>query len=117
LPCQALRKVLAGVLVAPQSLCASPMLDARLFQYDEKLVSTVVRARSFSDAPIKIASRSHPRRLRFVLHPDHFEPQAQSVRRPVKPQVTYHFHPVQPFVMAVLQTFVHPPQITIYTRM
>lgn len=98
-----------------QSLCASPFLDGNLFVYDEKLISALVRPRSFSEVPIKFFGRSSPDRVRFQLHPAQFQA-APMPARPLKQLVTYHFHPVYPFVLGVLQTFVQPTQLLVYMR-
>jgi hypothetical protein len=109
------RRVLAAMPASAQSLCSSPYLDAHLFQYDEKLISSLVRPRNFNDQPIKFAARASPERLRFQLHPANFQA-GPTPARPRKQTVTYHFHPVYPFVLGVLQTLMQPTQMIIMTR-
>ena len=46
---QVTRRVLAALPPSSQVLCASPYLDACLFQYDEKLISPVVRPRALAE--------------------------------------------------------------------
>lgn len=41
--------MLAAIPPSSQVLCASPFLDACLFQYDDKLVSPVTRPRALSE--------------------------------------------------------------------
>ena len=113
---QVARRILGAMPASAQSLCASPFLDANLFVFDEKLISAQVRPRSFSEVPVKFAARSSPDQLRFQLHPAHFQA-APTSARPLKQLVTYHFHPVYPFVLGVLQTFVQPTQLLVYTRL
>ena len=107
--------MLAAMPASAQSLSSSPYLDASLFHFDEKLISSLVRPRTFSDHPIKFAARASPERLRFQLHPGNFQPGPMPTR-PRKQHVTYHFHPVFPFVLGVLQTFVQPTQMIVMMR-
>ncbi|KAK9828644.1 hypothetical protein WJX72_001277 [[Myrmecia] bisecta] len=113
---QVIKRVLGAIPATSQVLSASPYLDGMLFQYDEKLISPMIRPRPFAEQPIKIAARSAPDRLRFRIYPSHIEVQSQT-GRPVKHLVSYHFHPFQPFILCVLQTFVQPAQISIYLRL
>lgn len=112
---QVTRRVLAAMPASAQSLSSSPYLDANLFHFDEKLISSLIRPRTFSDHPIKFAARANPERLRFQLHPGSFQAGPMPTR-PRKQHVTYHFHPVYPFVLGVLQTFVQPTQMIIMMR-
>jgi De-etiolated protein 1 Det1 len=44
------RRVLAAIPPSSQVLCASPYLDANLFQYDEKHISPTIRPRALAEA-------------------------------------------------------------------
>ena len=112
---QMTKRVLYAIPATAQSMCASPFLDATLFQFDEKNISAVVRARPFTDQSIKFAARSSPEKVRFNMrHADFQAPQA--TLRSLRQTVTHHCHPVYPFVLGVLQTFVQPTQLLIYMR-
>jgi De-etiolated protein 1 Det1 len=43
------RRVLAAIPPSSQVLCASPYLDANLFQYDEKHISPTIRPRALAE--------------------------------------------------------------------
>ena len=50
---QAVRRVLANLPASAQVLSPCPYLDPSLFQYDEKLMSAMMRPRPFSETPIR----------------------------------------------------------------
>lgn len=113
---QVTRRVLAAIPPSSQVLCASPFLDACLFQYDDKLVSPVTRPRALSEAPLKFTVRGRRETVRLKISGAQFEAPPPS-GRPTKQLVTWHFHPVLPFVLGVLQTANSPPQALIYHRL
>lgn len=111
-----MRRVLANVPVNSQILSASPYLDANLFQYDDRLVSPLVRPRVYAtDSIVRFVSRRRPDKAAFKMHRDGLDVSAAQ-GRPAKQIIHYHFHPVLPFAMLYLLTFVAGPQICIYTR-
>lgn len=114
---QGTRRVLANVPVAAQSLSSSPFLDASIFHFDEKLISCLLRPRPFGDHSLRFVARSHPDNARFKLFCEPFDtPLQHGARPPVKQLITYHFHPIEPFVLAFLQTFVAGNRICICMR-
>jgi len=50
---QAVRRVLANLPASSQVLSPCPYLDPSLFQYNEKLMSAMMRPRPFSETPIR----------------------------------------------------------------
>ncbi len=179
------RRVLAAIPPTSQVLSASPFLDACLFQYDEKLISPVIRPRALAEVrlsscslplasaprrrlwlwlvrqwlgcatrrlslvsssgknsrnasasritnvvldqvlqffvlppqvPLKFSSRGRRETVRLKISGSVFESPAPSAR-PQKQLVTWHFHPVLPFVLGVLQTSNAAPQAVIYHRL
>lgn len=50
------RRVLAAIPPTSQVLSASPFLDACLFQYDEKLISPVIRPRALAEVRLSSCS-------------------------------------------------------------
>ena len=138
---QMIRRLLANLPAMAQALSPSPFLDHNLFSYDDKLISPVLRMRAYSEQPLKFSSRAHPSGYRFkVSHcccselgwrhqpaagshaagPMQVQPHdgmaAAQPGRPVKQLVAYHFHPVQPFVLCLLYTALHTPQMTVFFR-
>jgi len=112
---QAVRRILANVPVSCQVLSASPYLDGNLFQYDDKYISATVRPRVYGDSILRFVSKQHPESAKFKIAGEPFDiPPTHG--RAIKQVIHYHFHPVLPFVMSYLQTFVAGPQICIYTR-
>ena len=113
---QAMRRVLANIPVNSQVLSASPYLDANLFQYDDRPVSALIRPRVYgADSILRFTPRDRPIKAAFKMHRDCLDvPVTQG--RPVKQIIHYHFHPVLPFAMVYLLTFIAGPQICIYTR-
>jgi De-etiolated protein 1 Det1 len=53
---QVTRRVLAAIPPSSQMLCASPYLDACLFQYDEKHISPTVRPRALAEVCVSFAA-------------------------------------------------------------
>lgn len=106
-------------LPAPcQGMSASPFLDSSLFQYDEKLVSPLLRSWPYAEGTLRFASRGFPDLARFKLWPGFPEVQPSSSVRSTKHTMVKLFHPVFPFVLFILQ---HPagvgrPQLTAYVR-
>ncbi len=112
---QAVRRILANVPVCCQVLSGSPYLDGNLFQYDDKYISAIVRPRVYGDSILRFVSKQHPESAKFKIAGEPFDiPPTHG--RAIKQVIHYHFHPVLPFVMSYLQTFVAGPQICIYTR-
>ena len=112
---QAVRRILANVPVNSQTLCASPYLDGHLFHFDEKHISAAVRPRVFSDIVLRFVSKQYPDKVKFKIAGDQFAI-PPTHRQGIKQIINYHFHPMLPFVMSYLQTFVAGPQICIHTR-
>lgn len=87
---------------------ATPYLDPDLYCFDEQIGGTV-RAHHLPHRALKFMARCCPEALRFRLEPDHFAPRrggggAGGRAGATRPQhVVYLFHPVQPFLMAVMQ--------------
>ena len=109
------RRILGNLPVSSQILCTSPYLDGKLFHYDDKLVSAFVRPRVYSDSILRFVSKQHPETCKFKLAGDCFDlPSTHG--RAIKQVIHHHFHPVLPFIMSYLQTFVAGPQICIHTR-
>lgn len=112
---QAVRRILANVPVSCQVLSASPYLDGNLFQYDDKYISATVRPRVYGDSILRFVSKQHSESAKFKIAGEPFDiPPTHG--RAIKQVIHYHFHPVLPFVLSYLQTFVAGPQICIYTR-
>lgn len=110
---QAMRRVLANIPVNSQVLSSSPYLDVNLFKYDDRLVSPLIRPRVYAvDSIIRFVSRRQPDKAAFKMLRDCLEVPG----RPAKQIIHYHFHPVLPFAMFYLLTFIAGPQICIYTR-
>lgn len=111
----AVRRILANVPVSCQVLSASPYLDGNLFQYDDKYISATVRPRVYGDSILRFVSKQHSESAKFKIAGEPFDiPPTHG--RAIKQVIHYHFHPVLPFVLSYLQTFVAGPQICIYTR-
>ncbi len=64
---QVVRRILANVPATAQALCTSPFLDANLFSYDDKLISTTLKMRGYTEQPLKFVSRAHPAASRFKV--------------------------------------------------
>ncbi len=110
-----IRRVLAGLPCMSQLLMASPYLDPRLFQYDDKHVSAVIRPRAAPEHPLKFVLRRRPDRVAFKLLPPPKEPVVVN-GRVMRRVVLQLFHPVEPLVISVLQTFMRPTVLNIYYR-
>lgn len=112
-----MRRILSHLPTNSQMLSPSPYLDAQLFQYDEKLISAMIRPRPYIEAPLKFAARRSGK-TRFKLQPpatDVAAP-ANGASRSMRHIVAYHFHPWLPLVLCVSQSFVAPLQLTIFLR-
>ena len=107
------RRILSNLPASSQVMSPSPYLDNRLFQYDEKLISAMVRPRPFTETPLKFAARSRSERPRFKLQPASGEV-AGPGSRPARQLVAYHFHPWLPVVLCVVQSFGAPTQLTLF---
>ncbi|KAI8619162.1 De-etiolated protein 1 Det1-domain-containing protein [Chytriomyces sp. MP71] len=71
---QAVKRILAGVPMNPQSYIESPYLDQSIFHYDEGIINNVNRPRSWSsEYPIKFWDRQ-TRGVRFKLDPNPARP-------------------------------------------
>ena len=160
---QVTRRVLAAIPPSSQMLCASPYLDACLFQYDEKHISPTVRPRALAEVrasatpgllvctlqlffrqavpaqgipqldlplcvpvneamnevpcwvqvPLKFLMRGRREVVCLKIGGGQFEAPPPGPR-PTKQLVTWHLHPVLPFVLGVLQKANAPTQAIIY---
>lgn len=117
MPTQAVRRVLANLPASSQVLSPCPYLDPSLFQYDEKLMSAMMRLRPFSETPIRFTARSRPDRTSFRIQTIAGEPPATAPGgRFGRHYVAHHFHPHLPLVLCLVQSFTEPPQLTIFLR-
>ena len=66
-PCQAARRILAGIPTSSQAMSLSPYLDAHLFAYDERLITPALRLRTYNEQPLKFVSQRHPSICRFKV--------------------------------------------------
>lgn len=153
------RRVLAAIPPSSQMLCASPYLDACLFQYDEKHISPTVRPRALAEVrasatpaffcahcnlffrhavpvqgiaqlelplcvpvdevpcwvqvPLKFLMRGRREVVCLKIGGGQFEAPPPGPR-PTKQLVTWHLHPVLPFVLGVLQKANARTQAIIY---
>lgn len=116
---------MAGMPAGAQMLSSSPYLDAGMWQYDTRHCSPLLRFRALAEQPLRFVSAAHPRHARFKL----MLPEAPPARgqeaaggaaaaggRVPKTLAALHFHPVQPFVMCVMQTLGQPPQLCMFHR-
>ena len=110
---QVVRRILSNLPASSQVMSPSPYLDTRLFQYDEKLISAMIRPRPFTETPLKFAARSRSERPRFKLQPAGGE-LAGPASRPGRQLVAYHFHPWLPVVLCIVQSFGAPTQLTLF---
>jgi de-etiolated-1 len=67
---------LANLPASSQVLSPCPYLDPSLFQYDEKLMSAMMRPRPFTETPIRFTARSRPDRTSFRIQTAGVEPPA-----------------------------------------
>jgi len=87
----------------------SPYLDQELFQYDERAVTRDLVPRSPLRRPVKFVARLWPERLRFKFEPEDVMGEAANAPRrggegENATEVVFIFHPVAPFVMAVVES-------------
>ena len=107
--------MLSNLPASCQALSPSPYLDAAIYSYDEKLISALMRPRPPPEAPLKFAPRRTGRpRFKLALPPGDPPPAAQG--RSLRHLVAHHFHPSLPVILCVSQSFVLPPQLTIFFR-
>ncbi len=113
-----------------QSLSSSPYLDSRLYAYDDKQISPIVRLRDAGKHPIKFAPASEaerterrskckggaaPSRALFQLDPA--PSQETTVGGQHYPRRLLHlFHPYDPFVLTVVHTFTVPTLLNMHYR-
>ena len=109
-----MRRIVMAMSPGAQMLSASPYLDSRAWHYDVRHVSPALRFRAFSEQPLRFASAAHPARARFRVQPPELGPPAPG--RMPKSLVMCHFHPNQPFVLCVLQTFGQLPRLCVHLR-
>lgn len=99
-------------VAAQKAGCARAALDVK-FEGRETGGSSVLRP---LQAPLKFTVRGRRETVRLKISGAQFEAPPPS-GRPTKQLVTWHFHPVLPFVLGVLQTANSPPQALIYHRL
>lgn len=113
-PSQVTRRALSAVPPSSGLLTSSPYLDAHLYRYDDKLINPIIRPRMVSEQTFKFMWRGPRESIRFKI--SHCWDLHDTGPRAPKQQVTWHFHPVVPFVFGVLQTQGQPTQAAIYHR-
>ena len=104
--------MLTNLPASSQLLSPSPYLDLTLFQYDEKHMSAMVRPRLFHELPLKFFARHHADKPRFKIQ----AAASDGASRFGRHFVAHHFHPYQPLVLCIVQSYVDTPQLTIFLR-
>ncbi|EFN57545.1 hypothetical protein CHLNCDRAFT_143175 [Chlorella variabilis] len=96
---------------------ATPYLDPDLYCYDERAIGGAIRPHH--------PPHRHPERLRFRLDPEHLQPVAApagsraAAAAAARAHLTYLFHPVQPFLLVVVQDIetAMAERLTLFTRL
>ena len=104
----------AGLPVACQSFQSSPYLDQSLWQYDPRHTSPTLRTRPLHDQPLRFVSKASPQ-TRFRLHSYDVQPPTVNGRLP-KSLMTLLYHPVEPFIVSIMQAFGQPAQMSFNCR-
>ena len=101
----------AVIPVAPQTLTASPYLDARLWTYDAQHTCANTRTRPSHEQPLRFTSRENPL-ARFRLHLHEADPQPTTGRMP-KSLLRLLYHPVEPLVLSLSHAYGQPPVMSV----
>ena len=96
--------------VACQSFQSSPYLDLSMWQYDPRHTSPTLRTTPLHDQPLRFVSRQDPH-VRFKLHFYDVQPPSVNGRLP-KSLMTVLYHPVEPFIVSIVQAFGQPAQMS-----
>ncbi len=90
---------------------ASPYLDPEIYQFDERAVTRDLVPRPPLHRPTKFVARAWPERLRFKFEPEDVMGEAGGANAAARgadgengTEVVFIFHPVAPFVMAVVES-------------
>ena len=75
-------------------------------------MSAMVRPRLFHEQPLKFFARHRPDKARFKIQAASGEGSSRFGRN----FVAHHFHPFLPLVLCVVQSYMDPPQLTIFLR-
>eukprot|EP00850_Spirogloea_muscicola_P009983 SM000057S18413 [mRNA] locus=s57:437159:441728:- [translate_table: standard] len=110
---QIVKRTLASLPFSAQSHSPSPYFDQSMFQFDEKLISSMDKHRPCMEHPIKFISRRRPNVLLFKIQPG-LEGGVQDAR--MKRVAAYFFHPTLPFAISVQQCFMQPLVVNFHFR-
>ncbi|KAJ3232380.1 acid phosphatase det1 [Chytriomyces hyalinus] len=108
---QSVKRILASLPLNPQYYIESPLLDQRIFSYDESMMNNVQRPRSWSSQfAVKFWDRETGQ-VRFKIDPNPGEPGSaiEQALTKSKKYVSYIFHPWIPFVISVMTVAGRPP--------
>lgn len=109
----AAKRALAVLPHPPQTINPTPYLDPSLFEYDEKMIAPFDRPRPCPEYPIKFMHRSNDSMLAFKI--DATCPASRADPR-VKWLSSYVFHPIYPFAISALQSFMQSTVIKFHMR-
>ncbi|KAJ3242535.1 acid phosphatase det1 [Chytriomyces hyalinus] len=108
---QSVKRILASLPLNPQYYIESPLLDQRIFSYDESMMNNIQRPRSWSSQfAVKFWDRETGQ-VRFKIDPNPGEPGSaiEQALSKSKKYVSYIFHPWIPFVISVMTVAGRPP--------
>lgn len=109
----AAKRALAVLPHPPQTINPTPYLDPSLFEYDEKMIAPFDRPRPCPEYPIKFMHRHNDSMLAYKI--DATCPTSRADPR-VKWLASYVFHPIYPFAISALQSFMQSTVIKFHMR-
>lgn len=111
----AVRRILSYIPLPPQCFSESPYFDPNLFSYDEKVIASMERPKSYNDSPIKFYSR-YDCSLRFKIpNPPRSRANHHDTHRS-KRYATFIFHPYDPFIISIQHSYMQASSVHIYYR-